>query len=67
MSNKPLNPANTICVAYKDGKEVGRIAATAKNAAQYLDDLAKHHGGIEVQYEENADDAMVGRMISGMF
>jgi hypothetical protein len=61
-----LNPANTICVVRTpDGKEVGRIAATAKNASEYLQTLATTYKECQVTYEEDADAAMISRMLSG--
>jgi hypothetical protein len=48
-----LDPKKTICVCKVDGREVGRIPATASNANQYLTDMALRHNGMVVDYEED--------------
>ncbi len=60
-----LDPNNTICVLKHDGKEVGRIAATAKNASQYINGLASHYGELKMEYVEDATSAMIDRMVRG--
>ena len=50
---KPLDPYKTICVCKHNGKEVGRIPATAKRAPAYLQELASRYGSLEVEYEED--------------
>ena len=60
-----LNPNTTMCVAKFKGKEVGRVAATAANASQYLQELASAYGELEVDYVEDQHTAMVDRMIRG--
>lgn len=62
---KPLDPHKVICVCKHNGKEVGRIAATAKNAEEYISTLASHYGSLQVEYVEDATAAMVSQMLSG--
>lgn len=62
--NEPLDPSNTIIIAKHKGREVGRIAATARNASQYLQELASHYGELTCDYEENKDAAMISRMLA---
>lgn len=50
---KPLNPYKTTCVCKFQGREVGRIAATAPNAADYIQGLASHYGELQVEYVED--------------
>jgi hypothetical protein len=57
-------------VAKKDGKEIGRKAATAPDAQRWIEDLARQHGGsVQIDYEESPeearDQAMISRMIMG--
>lgn len=58
--SEPLEPSKTVCVVKHEGKEVGRIAASAKNASDYIQELALHcgrqGGSVTVDYErdENA-------------
>lgn len=47
------------------GKEVGRVAATASNASTYMETLTRHYGTLNVTYEQDADAAMISRMLSG--
>ena len=68
MSDEPMNPENTICVVKnQEGKEIGRIAATAPNASQYIEELMLHSGGGTVDYIEDADEAAASRLMQGMF
>lgn len=53
MEKEPLDPHKTICVCYHNGKEVGRIAATARNASAYMTELASVYGDLQVDYEED--------------
>ncbi len=46
-----LDPHKTICVCKVDGREVGRIPATAPNAATYMTRLARLYGSLQVDYE----------------
>ncbi len=48
-----LDPHKTILVCKHDGKEVGRVRATAPNAEAYQVELVRHYGHIEVDYEED--------------
>ncbi len=45
-----------MCVAYHEGREVGRIPVTAPNATAYLDELTSYYKALEIKYEhdENA-------------
>ena len=60
-----LNPANTVCVVKHEGREVGRVAATAANASAYIQELTSHYKNVTVDYIEDADAAMIGRMLFG--
>jgi hypothetical protein len=51
--NKQLAKENTICVCRVDGKEVGRIPASAPNADAYISELARHHKTMTVDYEQD--------------
>jgi len=53
-STKPLDPHKVICVCKHNGREVGRIAATASNANAYMTELALRYRGLEVEYVEDA-------------
>ena len=58
QDKKPLDPYKTMCVVKNDkGKEVGRVAATATNASDYITELVRHYGHVTVDYvhDENAD------------
>lgn len=45
-----MDPEKTILVCKYKGKEVGRIPATAPNAEAYMTELARHCGGLDVDY-----------------
>ena len=47
-----------------EGREVGRVAATASNAEAYMTELARHYGHLDVEYIEDADAATISRMLS---
>lgn len=51
-----MDPYKTVLVCKHQGCEVGRIPATAPNAQAYMQELASHYGGLEVEYvhDENA-------------
>ena len=53
---KQLDPLKVICVVRCNGKEVGRIPAAAPKATDYMDNLVRTHGGIQVEYVENAEE-----------
>lgn len=53
MKNKELDPNKTILICKFEGKEVGRIAASAKNAEAYVTELGKHYGELQIDYEED--------------
>jgi len=58
MSDKPTqgDPYKTMCVVKHNGKEVGRIPATAPTAEAYITELVRHYGDVNVDYvhDENA-------------
>lgn len=56
---KPLDPNKTVCVCKHKGREVGRIAATAPNASDYLQELARQYGELQVDYEEQEAGGMI--------
>ena len=59
-----LNPESTMLVLKHNGKEVGRIAATASNANDYTTEMARHYKDLQIDYEENKDAAMISRLLS---
>lgn len=63
MSNQ-LNPYNVICVCKHKGKEVGRIAAAAQNASEYINGLASYYKEITVDYVEDKTAAMISQLFS---
>lgn len=64
MPDSPINPQNAVCVLRHEGKEVGRIAATAANQTEYINELTRYYKTLDIDIEENADYAMVSRMLS---
>lgn len=63
MNNQQLNPDTTICIVKHNGREVGRIAATAPNSSEYINELVRHYKtGVTVDYEENATEASLSRL-----
>lgn len=63
-----MNPQNVICVCYDHkGKEVGRVAAAAPNAADYINTLAKFHDGLRVEHVEDPEAAKTARLVSSLF
>lgn len=63
-----LNPDNVMLVVKHNNVEVGRIAATAPNANEYLTGMAAFYGEVlTVDYVEDATAAMVYRVIQGAF
>lgn len=58
MTDKPSlgDPYKTMCVVKHNGKEVGRIPATAKNAEAYITGLVEFYKEVSVDYvhDENA-------------
>ena len=57
------DPNKTICVVKHEGKEVDRIPASADNASDYITELAKHYGDVQVDYEHNEDAGVFGHAI----
>lgn len=62
MDEKQVNPYDVMCVIKHEGKEVGRIAASAPNASDYIDRLVSRYGHLTVDYEQNPTEAMVSRL-----
>lgn len=60
--NPQMNPYKTMCVVKHNGKEVGRIAATAPNAAAYIDELAAHYKEVTVDYVYDEHAGMLGEL-----
>ncbi len=60
----PLNPNNTICVLKHDGREVGRVAATAKHAQEYIKTMTEFYDKIEIEYVEDSMAASISRMLA---
>ena len=50
---KPMRPEKTILVCKHKGREVGRIPATAPNAAAYCETLAQHYKEMTIDYVED--------------
>ena len=68
MNTTPLQPDETICVCYNaQGREVGRIPATARNVNGYMAGLARKHGTIEVKHEKDVDNAIMARAMFNAF
>lgn len=63
---RPLDPNKTIVVIKNaKGEEVGRIPATAPNVTDYIHGLVHAHGNCTADYVEDADEAMISRMLRG--
>ncbi|MCK9459493.1 MAG: hypothetical protein M0R80_07635 [Proteobacteria bacterium] len=60
--SEQLDPYKTICVCRHDGKEVGRIPATAPNAIAYIDELARQYGSLNVDYEADPTDGLLAAL-----
>lgn len=50
MAEKQTDPYKTMYVCKHNGKEVGRIPATAVRAPDYINELASHYGDLDVEY-----------------
>jgi hypothetical protein len=62
---EPLNPNNVMLVIKdKTGKEVGRIAATAPNARDYIETLGRTHDGLTIDYVEDEDASFLSVLMS---
>ncbi len=57
-----LDPNKTICVCKHNGKEVGRIPATAPNTLVYIQELASHYGDLQVDYEEDPTGGLLAAL-----
>jgi hypothetical protein len=55
-TDKPMDPRKTMLAVKHNGKEVGRIPATAPNAEAYITELVLHYREASVEYvhDENA-------------
>lgn len=54
-----MRPEKTMLVCKHNGKEVGRIPATAHNASKYVEELALHYKEMTVDYEYNEHAGML--------
>lgn len=50
-----LDPYKTICVVKHDGKEVGRVPLKAPRSQDYIAELVRHYGKVNVEYEYDED------------
>lgn len=57
-----MNPQTTVLVVKREGKELGRIAATAKNAMAYVESFAP----CKVEYVEDAAFCEAAQMLGLM-
>lgn len=57
-----MDPYKTMLVCKANGKEVGRIPATAPNANDYLQELASHYGGLQVDYVEDDTAGLIAEL-----
>lgn len=57
-----MNPQTTVLVIKRDGREIGRVAATAKNAMAYVES----HTPCEVEYVEDAAFCEAAKMLGLM-
>lgn len=65
---KPLDPHNTVCVVKdKTGAVLARIRATAPDASRRMEELSRQHGGVSVEYVEDAAAASVAGLLGGLF
>ena len=60
--NTPLDPHKTILVVKHEGREVGRIPATASGANEYIDQLIRVHGNCEVERELDQTDGLLAAL-----
>lgn len=58
----PMNPHTTILVGKYNGREVGRIPATAPNAEEYMRELVSHYGKLEIDYEKDPTDGLLAML-----
>jgi hypothetical protein len=59
-----MDPEKTMCVCYHNSKEVGRVPATAPRAVDYIDELARQYGSLEVKYETLPDCPLLAALHS---
>jgi hypothetical protein len=65
MSTETINPNSAMMVVKHDGREVGRIAASAPNASAYINELSSQYkSGVTVDIEEDALSAELSRMFN---
>ena len=60
--NTPLDPYKTTCVVMHDGKEVGRIPATAETAEAYITEIVSHYGDCRVDYVHDKNSGMMAAL-----
>lgn len=53
-----LDPYKTILVLKHNGKEVGRIPATAPNANTYITELVRFYGACQIDYEPDETEGL---------
>lgn len=59
----PLDPCKTIRVVTHDGKEVGRIPASAPNAEAYITELIHHYSRCKINYEPDTSGGLWAMML----
>lgn len=60
-----MNPYKTMCICKHNGKEVGRIPATAVTAPDYISELASHYGSLEVEYVYDKNAGLLAELHGG--
>ena len=65
MTKDTMDPHKTILVLKHDGREVGRIPATAKNANLYLEEMAMHYRDLEVDYVPDTTGGLLAILHGG--
>ena len=58
-----MQPEHTILVLKHNGKEVGRIPATAPNAVAYCDEIGRHYKEVQIEYEYNQDAGLLAMLL----
>lgn len=57
-----MDPDKTILVCKHNGKEVGRIPATAPNAEKYLETMTQIYGFLQVDYEPDLTGGLLSEL-----
>lgn len=60
-----LDPYKTMCVITHEGKEVGRIPATATNAEAYINELVRFYKNVSVNYVYDANASLLAELHGG--